>query len=50
MPSRGLLDIPRRAALEPEPRQLASLLDYRPQPALDVEQAVRDLLPLTSEL
>jgi soluble lytic murein transglycosylase-like protein len=50
MPSRGLFDIPRRAAPEPEPRQLASLLDYRPQPALDVEQAVRDLLPLTSEL
>lgn len=49
-PARGLLDVPRRAAPEPEPRQLASLLDYRTQPALDVEQAVRDLLPLTSEL
>lgn len=49
-PARGLLDVPRRAAPESEPMMLASLLDYRPQPTLDVEQAVRDLLPLTHEL
>jgi soluble lytic murein transglycosylase-like protein len=49
-PARGLLDIPRRSAIEPEPKMMASLLDYRPEPALDIDQAVRDMLPLTAEL
>ena len=44
----GLLGMARRA--EPEPRKIASLLDYRPEPLVDIDQAVRDMLPLTSEL
>lgn len=47
---RSLLDVAPRSAVEPEPTQFAGLLNYRAQPAVDVDQAVRELLPLTAVL